>query len=157
MSRKVIAGVIIAVFIIGLLIISQISFLTVRTDDETVYYTPILRENREVIYQYTHSVEQGPVREYFRISRDGFTLYRTSFTSQGAGLPLDRGVFEKEDDVFVRSGLDDRYSSLSFRLSHRFEEQFIELGDKEFKMSDWGDPGDVLRFEINSLTDLLGL
>ncbi len=155
MKKTAAAGVILAVLIIIAFILTQLSFLTVYAGEEIIYFNPILNEDKEVVYQYTHSVERGPVREYFELTREGFILYRTTFTSQGAGLPLDRGSFERENGLFVRSGLQEEVEVLQFRLSDQYREQFIEIGEKRLKMSEWGEAGRMIRMGMLDVREFL--
>ncbi|SDL79919.1 DUF1850 domain-containing protein [Halarsenatibacter silvermanii] len=155
MKKTAAAGALLAVLIIIVLILSRLSFLTVCAGEEIIYLTPVLDENKEVVYQYTHSVERGPVREYFELTRGGFILYKTTFTSQGAGLPLDRGDFERENGLFVRSGLQEEVEVLQFRLSDQYREQFIEIDDESLQMSEWGEPGQKIKMGMFDVRELL--
>ena len=151
--KKTIAAGLILTAVIAVAIIIRFPFFTVRIGDEIVYLSPLFG-GRQVVYQYTHSVEKGPVREYFRASREGFFLHKTSFTSQGAGLPLNRGEFERENSLFVRTGIDDNYEMLQFRLSSQFKEQIIEVSNDELKMAKWGDPGEQIIVEVKTVAEL---
>ena len=153
MKKTIAAGLILAAVIaVGLTV--RLPFFTVRTGDEVVYFSPLIGR-KQVVYHYIHSVEKGPVREYFQAFREGFLLHKTSFTSQGAGLPLDRGEFEMKDGLFIRKDLNDRYERLQFRLSGQFEEQLIEISGQEMKMAEWGDPGEPIIMEVKSAAELI--
>ncbi len=156
MKKIIIAGFII-LLAAALFLANQLYLITAYNEGELVSLKPILGENEELVYQYTHSVEKGPVREYFKITSGSLIFYKTTFTSQGAGLPLDRGNFTKENGVFVRKGMEDEFAYINFRLSQVYEQQIIEIADTEIKMSDWGEPGQRIRLEVKSLPSILNI
>lgn len=42
---------------------------------------------KEFHITYQHSVNRTPVNDYYRIENEGFTVYKTTFYSYGAGMP----------------------------------------------------------------------
>lgn len=148
----------IVVFLVGLalllIILSRLSLLTIHSGGEMLQISPFMSDI-EMVYQYTHSVERGPVREYFQVSQSGFTLYKTSFTSQGAGLPLDRGSFEKKDGLFIRTDLQDEFTTLQFRLSRKFEEQYLKIAGQRYKMDSWAKAGEQVNIDIMSIPEII--
>jgi hypothetical protein len=58
-----------------------------------------LDKGEELVYCYTHSVEQSEVREYFHIVRGRLVLTKTAMKSFGAGLPT-----EEADGFYFQDG-----------------------------------------------------
>lgn len=92
---------------------------------ERIFATIPLDNGEELVYCYTHSVEQSEVREYFRITEGKLVLTRTAMKSFGAGLPTEQGDgFSFVDGWYVLE-LERPISSLTFRVSPFLEQKLM--------------------------------
>ncbi|WP_324715744.1 DUF1850 domain-containing protein [Carboxydochorda subterranea] len=97
--------------------------------------------------EYRHSVEKTRVREYFRWD-DGIVLYRTEYSSLGAGLPPE-GRLEWRDGqaILVLDGLHRVIPHLVVRTWPWTEHQ-LWVNGQAYPLSRLAGPGAALELEI---------
>ncbi len=133
----------------------QLPVLFINSENGLIMLRPVIPGFNELVYSYTHSVEKGEVNEYFQVTREGFVLDKTTFTSQGAGLPLDRGEFAEQNGLFVRTGQEVFFPEINIRLA-RTQGQTVMIWGSQKNMQKWGEPGTRVEFSIMPLANIPG-
>ncbi len=90
----------------------------VITKDERIIYTKRV-EDAKFILTFVHSVEKTPVYEFYEVLADGtLYLYKTRYSSMGAGLLFQaEGSFEIKDGFF-EAEIFRKFKEISLRVSH---------------------------------------
>jgi len=84
----------------------------------------------EVVFSHIHSVENSPVKEFFRLEGDGLRLVRVETQALGAGLPAPPGGnFALVDGTFVQ-GFSLRVPELMFMLTPSTLPSLSHAGEK---------------------------
>ena len=98
--------------------ISGASVLEIRDDDSgKLYGSWALEKNGEFAIEFIHSVNQGPVRETFRVDGGLLKPLSVRFTSFGAGMQSDllEGMsFDQDGDYMILTGFDSSFDELSY-------------------------------------------
>jgi len=109
---------------------------------------------------YTHSVNKGRVRDFFRVEGGRLKIYKTEFLSYGAGMPelqeTPGATFKIANDTFSMEY--ERDVGKNFLLAVGvLARHAIEIGEKEFFLEDFFAPQTRLEFRIKriSLAELL--
>ena len=148
MNRKKFLLATIIVLLFAFILNSQVFLLVIDGEEERVL-KPILREG-ELKYNYIHSVEQIPVEEYFTTTTTGFELIKTVYSSYGAGLPLSRGDFSREEGNFVLSNQQEEFSQLTYRVSS-FPDQYLKINGVKYYLDELSPLGKRVTIEVKSL------
>ncbi|MCE4610046.1 MAG: DUF1850 domain-containing protein [Desulfurococcales archaeon] len=97
--------IIIAIYILTLLLL-PIQTVTITCDSST--YETIAPDYTIIIYNWTHSVENTPIIEYYKVENGRLIEYMAKTKSFGAGHPYSseeiEGVFYYEGDYMVYTG-----------------------------------------------------
>lgn len=111
------------------------------------------------IISYTHSVNKGRVRDYFRCSGDGeLTVEKTAFVSYGAGIPepgeTEGAVFSQAEEGYSVSNLNRAVGELFMAVGTVADHSLI-IGGKEFFLKDYFPPqtGILIKEESVSAAD----
>jgi hypothetical protein len=87
------------------------------SDSGRVYGRWVLKEGEEFAIEFVHSVNQSPVREFFRIENGMLRPCAVRFYSFGAGMQsdLEEGMtLSRDGDAFVLSGFDVSFKNLNY-------------------------------------------
>ena len=99
-SRIVMLGVVVGSVLVGASIPTQQTFVGGDADSgDVVFQTPV-DDGTRVTLSYTHSVEQTPVVDTYRVRDHRLVMTRMEFESYGWGLPAGANVTE-ENGTFV--------------------------------------------------------
>lgn len=102
---------------------------------------------------FTHSVNKTPVEEYYRIENGRFVLYKTVFSSYGAGMPELKNEynFGIEDGKITITNLDTTLSDFSVFVgtiaSHR-----LHFSGGELYLAEIAPPQSLLKFEVKCVS-----
>lgn len=104
---------------------------------------------------YTHSVNKGRVRDFFRVEGDRLKIYKTEFLSYGAGMPelqeTPGATFKIANDTFSMEY--ERDVGKNFLLAVGvLARHAIEIGEKEFFLEDFFAPQTRLEFRIKRIS-----
>lgn len=117
-----------------LIIILLVFFLTRPTlllenrEGEILLLMPILWNGNFSTF-YIHSVEKTPVLEYFQVKGRTIHLWKTVFSSYGAGLPLDWNGFQQQGNTFVIQELNRSFSHIYYRVSGT-KDQYLKVNNR---------------------------
>lgn len=101
---------------------------------------------------YTHSVERTDVRENYRIEAGKIILTETYFSSYGAGLPATtKDDFEITEDGFHIYNIDREFEEVIYRSGKKLANHRLLIGEKEYRLSDFNRPGQLIRFTVEKL------
>lgn len=104
---------------------------------------------------YTHSVNKGRVRDFFRVEDGRMKIVRTEFPSYGAGMPelqeTPGATFESADDSFSMEYERD-VGKRFFLAVGIVARHSIEIGGTEFFLEDFFAPQTRLEFRIKRIS-----
>ncbi len=104
---------------------------------------------------YTHSVNKGRVRDFFRVEGDRLKIYKTEFSSYGAGMPelqeTPGATFKIADDAFSMEYERD-VGEKFFLAVGLLARHSIEAGGKEFFLEDFFAPQTRLEFQVKKIS-----
>ena len=96
-----------------------------------VIYQQQVSPGLEFAIKYTHSVENTPVWDYFKVTEDQLLLTSTKYMSYGAGLPfLDKNDYVVADDKFTIKNIDAELSQIPLRVSDYAKHKLLINGHK---------------------------
>lgn len=159
--KKTAAGLMLA----AVLLISFCAFLTVpllyavildpcakdaspikSSTDDVIFYTGTPDKYTEgFVISYTHSVNKGRVKDFYRIVKEGtgyvLELHKTQFLSYGAGIPEPEydESFTITDDYIEISGMKRKMKSLVMAVGV-IAEHSIEIGNKSYALNTYFNP-----------------
>lgn len=104
---------------------------------------------------YTHSVNKGRVRDFFRVEGGRLKIYKTEFLSYGAGMPelqeTPGATFKIANNTFSMEY--ERDVGKNFLLAVGvLAHHAIEIGEKEFFLEDFFAPQTRLEFRIKRIS-----
>lgn len=104
---------------------------------------------------YTHSVNKGRVRDFFRVEDDRLKIFKTEFPSYGAGMPelqeTPGATFKIADDAFLMEYERD-VGKKFFLAVGILARHSIEIGGKEIFLEDFFAPQTRLEFQIKRIS-----
>lgn len=104
---------------------------------------------------YTHSVNKGRVRDFFRVEDDHLKVFKTEFPSYGAGMPelqeTPGANFKIADDAFSMEYERD-VGKKFFLAVGILARHSIEIGGKEFFLEDFFAPQTRLEFQVKKIS-----
>ncbi len=120
------------------------------------------KEAQEFVISYTHSVNKGRVKDYYRFKKTGTELdlemYKTQFLSYGAGMsdPEGNEVFIQTDDYIEINNMSRVMSSLLMAVGYIADHR-LEIGDIIYCLSDYFPPQQriMIRFKKISVVEYL--
>ncbi|HOS29314.1 MAG TPA: DUF1850 domain-containing protein [Treponemataceae bacterium] len=171
--KKTAAGLILA----AVLLISFCAFLTVpllyavilepcakdaspiqSSTDDVIFYTGTPGKYAEgFVISYTHSVNKGRVKDYYRIVKDGtgyvLELHKTQFLSYGAGIPEPEydESFTITDDYIEISGMERKMDSLVMAVGV-IAEHSIEFKSTVYNLKTYFDPQERIRISYKKIS-----
>jgi len=97
----------------------KIGYVLVVRDSNTgrIYGKWPLQEYEEFAIEFIHSVNQSPIREYFRIENGMIRSFAVRFSSFGAGMEGDLGegqTLSRDGDDIILSGLNTFFRELNY-------------------------------------------
>ena len=104
---------------------------------------------------YTHSVNKGRVRDFFRVEDDRLKIFKTEFPSYGAGMPelqeTPGATFKIADDAFSMEYERD-VGKKFFLAVGILARHSIEIGGKEIFLEDFFAPQTRLEFQVKRIS-----
>jgi len=99
-SRLVAVGLVVVSALVGVSLPTQQTLVVSETDTGDVVLQAPVDDGTRVALAYTHSVEQTPVVDTYRVRGQRLEMTRMAFESYGWGLPADANV-SREGGQFV--------------------------------------------------------
>lgn len=135
--------------------------LVLKDADGTVLYSCPMRNGASFAIQYTHSVAQTPVTDYFKIKNNEIWLERTIYQDFGAGLPHEPNkgqTLTRKHGQLILDGYNQRLSQftlrigrvaghklLIFRPSASTDEELVEVA---IPLNELAPPGSGITFQV---------
>ena len=141
-SKKLVRGIIILILLSIFFI--RIPILSFEFSDTTYYST-----EKEFNLSWIHSVEKEEWIEHYELEGKKIVLESTKFKTFGAGVPSDSEEVELVDG-FVHMKINQSYQELNLTISENVKST-IYLGDKEFKLYEYGETYDTVQIKVKKL------
>lgn len=109
------------------------------------------------VISYTHSVNKGRVKDYYRVVKEGFSyileMHKTQFFSYGAGIPEPEGneVFTVTDEYIEISGMERKMDSLVMAVGV-IAEHSIEFNSTGYNLKTYFDPQQRIRISYKKIS-----
>ncbi|MCL2197847.1 MAG: DUF1850 domain-containing protein [Defluviitaleaceae bacterium] len=107
-------------------------------------------EGMEFFIDYIHSVNQGFVREFFKISNGGLIFTAIEFEEFGAGMPTEYAVIFLPDGGMRMEGFNRSVTDFSYIVGHTTNHA-INIGQTRVYFTDLAEPGTGLSFGLRQL------
>ena len=121
------------------LLTGEKTFLLKDADTGKVFLKMPVKEGEIFSITFVHSVNKSPVTDEFLVEDEGFSSYRTLFTSFGAGM--ESGAEEgqvltyEEDGTMVLSGFDNHFESFQLIVG-TVSDHMLKIGGEEISLRD---------------------
>ena len=97
---------------------------------DRIIYQSLVEQGQEFAIKYTHSVENTPVWDYFKVAGTEIILTGTKYMSYGAGLPfLKKDDYSLEDDKFIIEEINKRLNEIPLRVSDYAKHKLLINGE----------------------------
>jgi len=99
-----------------------------------------LGEHEEFAIEFIHSVNQSPIREYFRIENGMIRAFAVWFSSFGAGMESDLGegqTLSRDGDAMVLSGLNVSFRELNYIVG-TISDHFLIINGEPISLRELG-------------------
>lgn len=146
---KVITLILLSIILSALFLIPVPTLLVGEQQGQSVLAIPMLFD-KNLTYEYLHSVLKTPVQENFTLAPgNDFLLTSTTFKSLGVGTPFleGEGELENRNGLFVLKGQDRHFKQLNFGMIP-FTNQAILYRGKRFYFKDYFKAGSLIKLEI---------
>ena len=141
-SKKLLGSII--VFILLSTFFIRIPVLSFEFSDATYYAKEKLFD-----LSWIHSVEKEEWIEHYKIEGNEIVLESTKFKTFGAGVPSHAEQVELVDG-YVHMEINQPYQELNLTISENVKST-IFLGEKEFKLYEYGDTYDTVQIKVKKL------
>ena len=99
-----------------------------------VIYQQQVSPGLEFAIKYTHSVENTPVWDYFKVLEGDILLTSTKYMSYGAGLPfLNKNDYQIENDKFVIKEINTKLAQIPLRVSDYAKHKLV-IDDQVYRL-----------------------
>lgn len=130
--------ILISLLISGPWLIKSDSLVVQNADSGQVIYQQQVSPELNFAIKYTHSVENTPVWDYFKVTKGQLFLTSTKYMSYGAGLPfLDKNDYVVEEGQFIIKDIDTKLEQIPLRVSDYAKHKLLINGQsyKLYKMT----------------------
>lgn len=157
---KVTALVLLSLILAAVFFIPVPTLLVGEQQGQSVLAIPMLFD-KNLTYEYLHSVLRTPVQENFTLAPgNDFLLTSTTFKSLGVGTPFleGEGKLENRNGLFVLKGQDRHFKQLNFGMIP-FTYQAILCQGKRYYFKDYFKAGSLIKLEVKktSLARILAI
>lgn len=130
-----------------------------KSDKEDVVFSGLTADGYTdaFVISYTHSVNKGRVKDYYRVIKNGFSyileMYKTQFFSYGAGIPEPEGneVFTITDEFIQISGMERKMDSLVMAVGV-IAEHSIEFKSTVCNLKTYFDPQERIKISYKKIS-----
>ena len=135
MKRKLIYLLVILVLLaVGPYFISDKVLVVEEAATERVVYQQQVDRGLKFAIKYTHSVENTPVWDYFKVLEGDILLTSTKYMSYGAGLPfLNKNDYQIENDKFVIKEINTKLAQIPLRVSDYAKHKLV-IDDQVYRL-----------------------
>ena len=119
--------------------LAEVHVLVIRnTDSGRVYGKWALHDAGEFAIEFIHSVNQSPVREFYRIEGGLVRPLAVRFASFGAGMQSDLEdglILSREGDALLISGFNTAYKELNYIVG-TVSDHLLIINDEQFSLQE---------------------
>lgn len=154
MKIGILLVLIVFIIILFIPIIEQFTISNDKTDN--IVFSDSIDNYKSFYISFKHSVNRTPVNEYYRIEKNKFVAYKTTFYSYGAGMPdgsenPDADMTINDDGLVEINNINREFSEFTYMVG-TYSEHTLHTENESFKLEKYVEPQKPAVFKIRRVS-----